>query len=504
MNINSKTFLVILILLHLAIALPLAFYLNVWMDEASTLYTTQNGFFYALQNAAADEKQAPLYFWLLSLWREINLSFFFARIFSIVCSLLAIKNFFDLTGYFFDKTEAGFVTAFFALHPVLIWASLEIRVYSLVILISILLLRFFYEGYLEDKTPEKFSQKNQQIFYILTAVFALYTNYYSGFILAGNFCVLLVLKRFREARKYFLQMIIAGICAVPLLWIIKQQFDANTSGFREEMSMVEGIRILWGHALTFVLPTEIFPEPEQTIVSIFRVWLARLGILWLIIFLFKNKFRVFDKTTIFFGVITGIVCGFLLLAYGWLGWEYVELRHATPLFVPLILLTASLFFKIVPQKFRFVFAAIFVLLFSYSLYHQYSPLAKRGDWIRVARFIEANEKPNQPIIVFRNFDALSLPQHYRGVNKILPDTNFFAWNNENNFSSENALKKQTEFIISQIPPDALEIWLATEEFCGVEESSPACRPLENFVEANYTTVITQDFYKERVRLLRRK
>src|SRR5215213_6298783 len=77
-----------LILAHLAVTLPLAYFLNVWMDEASTLYTTQNGFFQTFQNVFADEKQAPLYFLLLSLWRELNGSIFFARALSIVFSCL--------------------------------------------------------------------------------------------------------------------------------------------------------------------------------------------------------------------------------------------------------------------------------------------------------------------------------------------------------------------------------------------------------------------------------
>jgi hypothetical protein len=60
------------IIFHLLIALPLAYILNIWVDEASSLYTTENGLLQAFRNVFADEKQAPLYFLLLSLWREIN------------------------------------------------------------------------------------------------------------------------------------------------------------------------------------------------------------------------------------------------------------------------------------------------------------------------------------------------------------------------------------------------------------------------------------------------
>ncbi|HEX8735841.1 MAG TPA: hypothetical protein VF721_10985, partial [Pyrinomonadaceae bacterium] len=124
-----------LILAHLAVTLPLAYFLNVWMDEASTLYTTRGGFFQTWQNVFANEKQAPLYFLLLGLWRAAGGSIFFARALSIIFSLLAIKFFCDLARKFFDENQARFVSVLFALHPFLIWASVEIRGYSLVILL---------------------------------------------------------------------------------------------------------------------------------------------------------------------------------------------------------------------------------------------------------------------------------------------------------------------------------------------------------------------------------
>ena len=74
----------LLIVLHLAVVLPLAYSLNIWADEGSTLYTTQHGVFAAFQHAAADERQAPFYFWVLSIWRTLNSSIFFARLFSII------------------------------------------------------------------------------------------------------------------------------------------------------------------------------------------------------------------------------------------------------------------------------------------------------------------------------------------------------------------------------------------------------------------------------------
>jgi uncharacterized membrane protein len=512
MHEKSKKYVYILIFLHLAIVLPLAYVLNIWADEASTLYTTENGYLSAFQTALADEKQAPLYFWILSVWREIDDSIFFARLFSVICSISAIKVFYDLARKFFDSKAVLFITAFFAFHPYLIWASAEIRVYSLVILLTVLLLKFFYEGYFE--TEENFhakaqsAQNKQQIYFILTAIVALYSNYYLGFLLAGCFFALIVCGKFQKAKTYFLQMILVGVVFLPLLWAIGQQFSANTSGFRAEKSLLEGMRILWNFFLTFLLPTEIFPEEESTLVSIFRVWLARFAILAAIVFFVKKR-RNFHKETLVFGTIAATIFAFLLAAYFLLGPIYVGIRHAAVAFAPLILFAGLILREIFrsnekkANNFNFLFfaaALFFASLFIYSIFALYPNLSKRGDWARIADFIERNEKPNQPIVIFTTFDALALPYHYRGVNKILPDEKFFEWEFEAEIGNPESLKRQTEFIISEIPADAKEIWLATNEKCEIKQT---CQPLENFVRANYTIVETKDFYKEKLFLLRK-
>jgi 4-amino-4-deoxy-L-arabinose transferase-like glycosyltransferase len=518
----------LLILAHLAVTLPLGFFLNVWMDEASTLYTTQNGFLQTFQNVFADEKQAPFYFLLLSLWRTASDSIFFARLLSIVFSGLAIKFFYDLARRLFDENAARFVSVLFALHPFLIWASVEIRGYSLAVLLSVLLLKLFVENFyrgdaetqrefkvgysrldgqdIQDKKnfPFVFFRVFSWLNFVFLAIVALYTNYYLGFLLAGFFVALLVAGKFKEARWFFLQMLIVFAAITPLLWTIKQQFAANAGGFQPDKSFIEGARLVWNHALNLTFPTELSPQAESSIISVVRIWLVRFGVFLTAFLLVKNNFRQINKNILSFGAISFVVAAFLFAAYFLLGETYVALRHTAVLFAPLFLFVALFFNEILPRRSWIFFAAAFAFLSPYSVYQSYPQGAKRGDWIRVARFIEANEKPNQPIIVFQNYDALSLPFHYQGANKILPDEKFFAWSFETNPSSEAALEKQIEFVISEIPAEADEIWLATEEICQAAKTRIACQPLENYVQANYTIEKEQDFYLERVRLLRKK
>ncbi|MBX7171545.1 MAG: hypothetical protein K1X72_11360 [Pyrinomonadaceae bacterium] len=490
------------ILIHLLITLPLAYILNAWVDECSTLYNTNKGFLDTFQNVFYTEKQAPLYFWLLSLWRNIDGAIFFARLFSISCSCLAIKFFYDLVSSFFVEKKAILLTAFFAFHPYLIWASLEIRLYSMAVLLSVLMLDFFTKGYLNRRDAE--SQRKSQIAFLIFSIIGIYTNYYLGFLLVGGFLGLLLLKRWKAAQTYFLQMFIVGLAILPLVWFIKSQLATNTSGHQEINRLIDGIKLLWGHFLNFIFPTELLAPEEQTKISFFRVWLVRFGILAAILLLVKNKFGALDEKVLLFGTFSVIIAAFMLFAFSILGGEYISIRHAAVLFVPLILLIASLLANLLPEKSWIALAIIFTLLFPYSIYSLFPTLAKRGDWWRVSQFIEANEKPNQPIITSQVYDAIALPPHYKGKNQVLPNERFFEWNAEDSLKSENAFKKQTEFIISKIPPDAQEIWLLTRDSCQNPETAASCRPLENFVQEHYTIEIEKDFYLEKLRLLKKK
>jgi hypothetical protein len=308
-------------------------------------------------------------------------------------------------------------------------------------------------------------------------------------------------------------MFVVGLLFLPLFLAMMSQLANNASGFRVEKSFGEGLRLFWNYFLSFALPTEIFPTSttESSTISFIRLWIVRLAILTAIFLLIKKR-KIFDEKIVAFGTICAVIVSFLLVAYFALGPIYVAIRHAAILFVPVLLFvfTAVKAILPMPQTEKKSFAGNFVLIilgvllvpfFVYSIFSLYPNFSKRGDWAKVADYIEANEKPNQPIVIFPNYDALSLPVYYKGANKILPDENFVVWDFEGEPGSELSAKRQTDFVISEIPPEAVEIWLLTDESCEIGEQ---CRPLENFVEANYTVIETKRFYLEKVRLLRKK
>ncbi len=246
------------------------------------------------------------------------------------------------------------------------------------------------------------------------------------------------------------------------------------------------------------------PDEQQTVVVSVRNWLVRLFLLAIMVLAFRWRREIFNSEFEALVVIFLTIGSCLLISYFLLGITYVQVRHASVWFITVIFLLMFVLSRIPSRRLLFSFACLNALMFAYSFYLEYSPMAKRGDWMRIARFIEARETENQPVIVFQAYDALALMAHYRGINKILPDEQFFKWGLESNPGSEAAFRKQISFIISKIPVDAEEIWLATDETCQNPKTQAACADLENFISSNYTILLQKDFYLERLRLLRRK
>src|SRR5581483_12335958 len=71
---------------QLVLTIPLAIVLNVWQDDAYTLFSTDRGLGYAFHQAIGFEQNAPLYFVVMTLWRHVDGGAVFARMFSVLCA----------------------------------------------------------------------------------------------------------------------------------------------------------------------------------------------------------------------------------------------------------------------------------------------------------------------------------------------------------------------------------------------------------------------------------
>ena len=485
----------LIVCLNLAITVPLAAILNIWTDEAYSLDTTGKSFHYAISQAINFELQPPLYFALLNIWRIFNDSIFWARLFSIICIVLTIYVVALLSKRFIKTIHPVWIVTTFALNPFVIKMALEIRVYSFAMLLSALLLLFFFDGYFSYP-----SQTRAKVLYILFSIFALYTQYYLGYLLVANGLVLLISRRWKSLFSYLLGMSLVAICFAPILSIIFQQVSnhtlyANNSLLIENFSGLKIFNLKELLAIFNYLPK----SPQRNLyVSIIFLVLA-------IISLFKYQPLI---NRLFLAIWTlNIVsfCFFTLVLFITKGILFE--RHTVGSFIILLLAIFLLFSLIKDHQKRKIIIIIWTvaitLNYSQSLFEKYSPLAKSGDWIRVATYISNFEKPEQKILVFDPISAVELSYYYSGTNVIVPipktedfktyDLQKYALNNEQEIAQALASNHDCIWLVEKMNSSFNRV--------NVNLNSHI---LENFVSKYYEVESSKQFYKSKVRFLRRK
>ncbi|HEV2037834.1 MAG TPA: glycosyltransferase family 39 protein, partial [Candidatus Eremiobacteraceae bacterium] len=396
---------------HLCITLPLAWILNTWIDEAYTLNTTGKTVGYAIHQAIHFELQPPLYFALLTLWREIDHSVFFARLFSVICAAAMVYCVAPLAARYIRTANPMVAVMAVAFNPAAIWAAEEIRVYAFSGLLSALLLWMFYDGYLAER-------RFARVLYAALAVTALYTQYFLGFLLLGAGIALIVTRRFQALREYLLTMVPVAVAAIPIAVILRSQISQGTAVFVNTKSLTDLVYSLYSILLHFALPLGI-----RHIVPLGIVLLVATLVLAA-----PSTLRV-ERMALWVISIVSAVC---IVAIVFVTREpSFGQRYVFIFFIPFILaIVAQLASARRAQQFVLVGWLIVMLAGSaMSLFRAYGPMAKAGDWHRVADYIMASERPGQPILAFQSENAVNLMVYYSGANKILAVPNPINFNN---------------------------------------------------------------------------
>ncbi|MCU0523782.1 MAG: hypothetical protein MUF72_03045 [Elainella sp. Prado103] len=506
--LNPQLINLLLLALHFGITLILAATLNLWIDEAYTLNTTSQSVIHAIERSINYEIQPPLYFALLALWRRVNGSIFFARCFSVLCIGLAILVTVSLSRRYLKGIASTHVTAVLAFHPYAIWAAVEIRSYAFSILLSTLLLKFFFDGFLADQ-PDR---RNQWL-YGATAIAALYTHYFLACLLASHAFVLLGLRRWRQLGIYLGMMTIVTATFLPLFSTLLLHLQGG--GFYTEHSAqtdLIGLRTALGRFLIYLLPTAADWEG----LNLMRV--LRYGLISLLVYLVITwRYWLTQKQMILWimTTITVLAFGLVLSVTNTVDLAY---RYSYPLFIISILLTFSLLSLVQDrkqqQRWMLGWAGLLVCGYLTSFWLTYMPLAKDGDWQRVSNYLMASEQPNQPILVFSAEITLPLSYYYTGDNPVIPlpqplnpdvyDQRAFVLTNPT----------EIETALGQFPDRPSSLWLVTGpdyivhgtagQACTLLGFSFNCHILEEFIDRYYSVVQTQSFYGSQVRLLQRK
>jgi len=487
-----------IILAHLAITITLAKIENIWIDEGFSLHTTQYGVGQAIRRAMSFEEQPPMYFALLSLWRKINASYFFARLFSVICIFLSLVIFTNISHKLINDLHPAWITAVIAFNPFIIWAATELRCYAFVILMATLLGQFFWEGYLSEPPKER-----AKWYYALCALIALYTFYFLGFLLIANACALIILKRWRALRTYLLSMVLVALGFAPFIWVVLHQVSVATTTAVGELTLWEGLTWVGRTVLFFLLL--IHSDDPSLLLT-----LARIAVLGVVLGIVGYKLRqkphhsffppearaYLTILTVLFFAHTGVVT-FL----GPLSLYYRYLLYILPsLFGGVFLGVSAL-----GGKKGVIACACLMLCVGIAGDLVKFPRIKLGDWARVAAYIMHAEQPEQPILLYCSDAALPFQAHYAGINTIMPTIP-----QKMNFDKfdlyDCIIQDVTELaqVFSNALNESSSFWLITDTNTSYRGVGYSHTLLIDYINEKYSIVTTKNFYGSTVRFVQKK
>lgn len=475
---------------NLLITVPLASYLNVWEDDAYTLHTTSGSLAYAWQQSIVFEQNAPLYFILLTLWRHIDPSFFFARLFSVLCVALVVALIPSLVQRYLPQLNATWITFAVALNPFMVWAAVEIRLYALAMLLAGLLLLAFYDGFLAARPS-----RAAQIWYVVLSILAAYTQYFLICLIVAQGALLLTRNRKALLRYLFGQFVVIA-AFIPMLIIIPEQLQSFRVGYTPPHSLLQSAYVVASILGSYVLGLQAYPH-RQLLYAI-----AVCAALVAIIAMRKS----FTTRGDFALPLMTIVAGALLATIIYVEREHVINRHAAFMYVPMTFSIYAFFtFLREPMRSRAVavWSCVAIVVGLGCLYFTYRPLAKAGDWARVTAFLHSAERPNEPILVFEAEDTLPLKFYYHGPNRVVGVPNEIDYRTYD--VSEFVIHDDRELdrAVAAIPRHH-PFWFVISGWCEDGNTAFGCNIVEDYVEHRLVTLEERSFYMTSVRLVERR
>ena len=414
-DIQNRYSLLINVIIFILFTSWLSLKLNIWQDEAYSLYTSSGDFVRAFKKAIFFEAQAPLYFLILTAWRNINDSIFFARIFSIICGALSLVVYYIFLKKNKFKTSINLLLLLIITSPVLINYSVEIRKYSLLLLLSMLLIYSYWFGYFKERN------KKTQLVYILTSIVGCYTLYYFVILVASLSLGIYIKKDFKEIdKKYTFHLLIIFIfCLIMIIPLLKQLtldiYKNDLTG--KYIDLISYIKSSIEHFENLIVPFHLLHINRLLRWAIRIIFIS--PFIYSCINIIKNRRNKIDRETFLSIIVLIISIALMFLMITMFRHKIIYTRHYAFLYFPIII-TYILILKEIKSKVIITsILLLFIIINVISLKERYSSLSKEGDFLHLADLLKEKEKENEEIFIFPNWAALPFSYHYKGINNII-------------------------------------------------------------------------------------
>jgi uncharacterized membrane protein len=474
---QSLVALILIIAIFTSLCVPLAYYLNIWQDEAYSLHSSQGTIFDALNRGLGFEAQAPLYFVFLAAWRDLNGSAFFARLLSVGFSIGTLLATWSFARRYLPRSNAAFVLAAVALNPFTIWAAVEIRPYAASITFSAVLLLLFFRGFVD-----KDGTLATRLAYLAVAIAGTYTQYYIAFLIPAHFVALLVLKRGQTLRRFIIYGVAFGFALLPLVNVLpKQLLSYHAFAPAYSVPSYVMVTVLFGYLFPHEWIDSWAHRPFENGVYLFLTFVP-------IVFAIPRIGPLSGVTK----ALLAMVGSLFLLYTGSIMVAHVHVlvpRHTLIMLVPMLATCFALISDITIRRSSFVLAAYGLIYCAFamsSIWHDYHKMTKVGDWHRVADFVASNVKSGDGIALFNAESELPFRFYFEKSVPIfaIPRAMSFQRFDEGDFVLKSSRDVEESF--GRFSKNFRRIWLIETQACGAQSAFFGCKYLTNYIQAHFT------------------
>jgi hypothetical protein len=468
--------------------------LNIWMDEAFTLHSTGAGPAKAWLEAIDFEAQPPLYFVLEAAWRTLNeTSIAFARFPSAFFAAAAAGTIVFAAPRIAPGVPPSVVALIAALNPVFLWAAAEMRVYALALFVGAVLTWLFYEAFLVAAPTRR-----AWIWYTAFALAGLYTQYYVGFVLAAHFTTLLVLRG-KGLRACAASMAVAAAGFLPFMPVALMHVKAS-GAFVNRVSFLHAVHDVANVVFVFMLPHDfnwsgLVKLSGFVAAAVLLVTLLAVG---------RPVLRGSAHRGLVVAWLLCLVIFVVLFAVS--GVPLDPARHVV-VAAPATVLVLLIFLSSLTRRRAFATAlagAAFAVFAAGTLRATYQPpLAKHGDWQRVAALLSADSS-RTPIAVFPAELALPLSVYFPAAVIPIPRTMPFTVD----YVHATTLSDQLDAarVLDPVRAGSPGLWVITSGSCEPSDtvySRYNCGFLEAYLRQRYRIAKTVSFQGTLARLYMR-
>jgi uncharacterized membrane protein len=417
------------------------------------------GSFRDIVMGTAGDIHPPLFYFILKVWNSIfGDSVLSMRLLPSILTSATIFFIYPISAKVLNRTNSFLVLLLYCLSPLNLFFSQEVRMACLNVLLNTASVYFFIK-IIEKGIDQKYYKNIHSYLYIVASVFALYTHYFSFFILFAQ--LIFILYAYRSSIKALINYagiyFFIAICYLPWLPTMFNQVSRGQPWrYRQNISQVLYKTLIYTRDITLGFYHRYI---NSILLKIFTSIILLLIILSLFSYFngFRKKsvatehketlnFRILIFLLVFVPLFIAILVSFK---------QSIEFFRYLSILIPFIIILCFIGFQEFPKPLKLVILIIFILINLYGDYLYYHYDFKNDDYREIINTINSNYQANDKVYVYPYYFAWSIDYYCKQDGLNFSGSNSYGWEYESLIDTlEKNPPKSFWFVLDYHSPDS--------------------------------------------------